>query len=98
MIRSWRHSGFDVYVGESIEPDNRELLEHIARYLLRAPVSLEHLWYNPEAGTVTIRPLAGDGDTPVELGAQEFIARLITHIPDVQERQVVYFGALDTSP
>ena len=36
----------------------------IARYLLRAPVSLERLWHNPEAGTVTIRPLAGEGDTP----------------------------------
>ena len=44
LIRSWRHTGFDVYVGGPIEPDNRELLEHIARYLLRAPVSLELIW------------------------------------------------------
>ena len=93
LIRSWRHSGFDVFVGEPIAPDDRRALEHVARYLLRAPVSLERLWYNPEAGTVTIRPLAGEGEKPVELGAQEFIARLITHIPDVQERQVIYYGA-----
>ena len=65
LIRSWRHSGFNVYVGDPIEPDNRQLLEHIARYLLRAPVSLERLWYNPEAGTVTVRSLAGEGNTPV---------------------------------
>ena len=93
LIRSWRHSGFGVYVGEAIEAGDREALEHVARYLLRAPVSLERLWYNPEAGTVTIRPLAGEGEKPVELGAQEFIAHLITHIPDVQERQVIYYGA-----
>ncbi len=42
---------------------------------------------------VTIRPLAREGDAPVELEALEFIARLIAHIPDVQERQVVYYGA-----
>ncbi len=93
LIRSWRHSGFNVYVGDPIEPDNRELLEHIARYLLRAPVSLERLWYNPEVGTVTIRPLVGEGDASVELEALEFIARLLLHVPDVRERQVLYYGA-----
>jgi len=93
LIRSWRHSGFGVHVGEAIGPGNRRTLEHVARYLLRAPVSLERLWYNPEAGTVTIRPLAGEGEKPVKLSVHEFIARLITHIPDVQERQVVYYGA-----
>ena len=77
LIRSWRHSGFNVYVGEAIGPEERQTIGHIARYLLRAPVSLERLWYNPEAGTVTIRPLAGEGDSPVELGVLEFIARLI---------------------
>ena len=92
LIRSWRHSGFGVYVGEEIGPGERQALEHVARYLLRAPISLERLWYNPEAGTVTIRPLAGEGEKPVVLGAHEFIADLITHVPDVQERQVVYYG------
>jgi len=92
LIRSWRHSGFGVHVGEAIGPGEREALGHVARYLLRAPVSLERLWYNPEAGTVTIRPLAGEGEKPLVLGAHEFIAHLITHVPDVQERQVVYYG------
>ena len=65
LIRSWRHSGFGVYVGEAIEAGNREALEHVARYLLRAPISLERLWYNPEASTVTIRPLAVDSESSV---------------------------------
>ena len=93
LIRSWRHSGFNVFVGEAIGPEEGQTIGHIARYLLRAPVSLERLWYNPEAGTVTIRPLAGEGNAPVELEVLEFIARLILHIPDFHERQVVYFGA-----
>ncbi|MFC1595540.1 IS3 family transposase, partial [Gemmatimonadota bacterium] len=41
LIRSWRHSGFNVYVGEAIGSGDRQTLEHVARYLLRAPVSLE---------------------------------------------------------
>ena len=77
LIRSWRHSGFDVYVGQAIKPDNRELLEHIARYLLRAPVSLERMWYNPEAGTVKIRPLANPLLCP-ECGGEMRIISFIT--------------------
>lgn len=92
LIRSWRHSGFGVHVGEAIGPEDRQSLEHVARYLLRAPVSLERMRYDPQTQTVTIRPLAAEGNEPVELQALEFIARLIQHIPDVQERQVVYYG------
>ena len=92
LIRSWRHSGFDVCVGEPIAAEDRETLGHVARYLLRAPVSLERLWYDPQAGQVTLRPLAGERAEPVELEPLEFIARLVQHIPDVGERQVVYYG------
>ena len=61
LIRSWWHSGFDVYAGEPIASEDRETLGHVARYLLRAPVSLERLWYDPQAEKVTLRPLAGEG-------------------------------------
>ena len=92
LIRSWRHSGFDVYVGGPIGPDNRELLEHIARYLLRAPLSLERMRYNPQEGSVTIFPLSSEDNTPLVMEALEFISRLILHIPDPQERMVTYCG------
>jgi hypothetical protein len=93
LIRSWRHSGFDVYVGDPVARQDRQRLEHLARYLLRAPISLERLWYDPQAGNVTIRPLQEEGSEPVELEPLEFLARLIRHIPDVRERQVLYYGA-----
>ncbi|MFC1529694.1 transposase zinc-binding domain-containing protein [Gemmatimonadota bacterium] len=93
LIRSWRHSGFDVYVGEPVAPDDQRTLEHVARYLLRAPVSLERMRYDPQAARVTILPLSGEQGGVVELEALEFIARLILHIPDVRERQVLYYGA-----
>ncbi|MFC1559402.1 transposase [Gemmatimonadota bacterium] len=65
----------------------------MARYLLRAPVSLERMRYDPQAARVTILPLPGEQGGVVELEALEFIARLILHIPDVRERQVLYYGA-----
>jgi len=93
LIRSWRHSGFDVFVGQPIAPDDRRALEHVARYLLRAPVSLERMRYDPTEARVSIQPLPGEQGGTVELEALEFIARLILHIPDVRERQVLYYGA-----
>ncbi|MFC1540218.1 hypothetical protein ACFL41_01860 [Gemmatimonadota bacterium] len=57
LIRSWRHSGFDVFVGETIAPDDRRILEHVGRYLLRAPVSLERMRYDSQAARVSILPL-----------------------------------------
>jgi len=65
----------------------------VARYLLRAPVSLERMRYDPQTARVTILPLPGEQGGTVELEALEFIARLILHIPDVRERQVLYYGA-----
>ena len=61
---------------------------NIIAYLLRPPISLERLGYDPQTGKVTIRPLAGQGRAPVELEQLEFIARVVLHIPDVRERQV----------
>ena len=90
---SWRHSGFEVFLGELIAPDDRQALEHVARYLLRAPISLERMRYDPQTARVTILPLPGEQGGVVELEALEFIARLILHIPDVRERQVLYYGA-----
>ena len=60
LIRSWRHSGFDVFVGEAIKPHDRSALAHLTRYLLRAPVSLERMSYNPQNAKVMIQPLAGE--------------------------------------
>jgi len=60
-------AGPDVYVGEPITAEDRETLGHVARYLLRPPISLERLWYDPQAEKVTLRPLAGEKAKPVEL-------------------------------
>ena len=40
-LASWSHSGFSVFVGRSIEPDDEEARLRLARYLVKGPVSLE---------------------------------------------------------
>ena len=39
MLRSWRHSGFQVYVGPRIQFGEEEATENLARYIIRASFS-----------------------------------------------------------
>ena len=83
LIRSWRHSGFDVFVGEPIAPYDRRTLEHVARYLLRAPVSLERMRYDPQAARVTILPLIST-DPPGVAGGSATVPRLRRRNADLE--------------
>jgi hypothetical protein len=46
---SWHHSGFHVYCGEAIKPDDHEGIERLAQYIIRAPISQERMLYIPAA-------------------------------------------------
>jgi len=43
MLQSWKHSGFNVYRSRRVQPDERENLERLARYIIRNPFSLEKM-------------------------------------------------------
>jgi len=47
LLRSWRHSGFQVYAGPRIQPGEEEGMEHLARYIIRASFSQERMTYLP---------------------------------------------------
>ncbi len=36
MVMKWRHSGFNVFCGERIQPGDEEAMENLARYIVRA--------------------------------------------------------------
>ena len=38
-MMAWRHSGFNVYCGNTIWPHNEDGLENLARYIIRASFS-----------------------------------------------------------
>ena len=44
---SWHHSGFNVYIGDRIEPDDKAGLGNLARYIIRACFSQERMVYVP---------------------------------------------------
>ena len=52
LIRSWRHSGFQVYGGPRILPGEEEATENLARYIIRASFSQEGMTYLHEESRV----------------------------------------------
>jgi hypothetical protein len=44
---SWRHSGFNVYIGDRIYPSDKTGLGNLARYIIRACFSQERMVYVP---------------------------------------------------
>jgi len=52
LLRSWRHSGFQVFVGPRILPGEEEAMEKLARYIIRASFSQERMTYLPEESKV----------------------------------------------
>lgn len=49
---SWRHSGFNVYCGPTIWPNNDQGLEDLARYFIRACISAERMSCLPAKDTL----------------------------------------------
>jgi hypothetical protein len=94
----WPHSDFHVNHSVRLEADDACGILHLARYLARAPVSLERLQYDARKQQITWHsdkrqgPTAGTHVFP----ALEFLALLLAHVPDVQERLVREYGAYST--
>jgi hypothetical protein len=96
LLLSWRHSGFSVHTTVTVAPDDGAGLERLARYLLRAPVSLDSLAFDEEAGLASYRcrpgrePLTGE---TAGCDAAELLARVLIHIPEPRRHLVRYDGA-----
>ena len=92
---SWPHSGFHVHHGVRIEADDALGILQIARYSARAPMALERLRYDASKEEVTL--LSGKSEGPMAgthtFPALEFLAMLLTHVPDHHEILVREYGA-----
>ena len=42
-MMGWHHSGFNIYCGKTLWPDNEEGIENLARYIIRASFSSERM-------------------------------------------------------
>jgi len=66
----------------------------LARYCARAPVSLERMSFDPALEQVTYRSDKADGPTAgtATVDPLEFLARVVTHIPDPGQVMQRYYG------
>ena len=93
---NWRHSGFNVYCGSAIWPSNPEGLENLARYIIRASFSQERMTYvaAEESADFIAKVVyeSKDGKTSKTFQAVDWLAQLVTHIPNRGEQMVRYYG------
>ena len=96
-MMNWHNSGFNVYCGESIQPENQEGIERLAQYVVRAPISQERMTYIPKHespdGVAYVIYESKSGDTTETFTALDWLARIVTHIPNRGEQLVRYFYA-----
>jgi Putative transposase len=77
-------------------------LERLARYLARPPVSLERMEWDREKGEVLYRTARGhaeerggeeDGSDDLErIDELEFLARVVTQLPEPRKHSIRYYG------
>ena len=90
MLRSWRHSGFQVFVGPRILPREEEAMEKLARYIIRASFSQERMTYLPEESKVIHE--SKDGKEEKVFDALDWLAAMTSHVPNKGEQMVRYYG------
>src|SRR3989339_124787 len=93
---SWHHSGFNVYIGDRIESDDKAGLGNLARYIIRACFSQERLVYIPaeksDDGVAKVIYTSKDRKFRKVFMVLDWLARLTTHIPGRYEQTVRYYG------
>ena len=99
LLLSFRNSGFSVDTSPTVWPQDTQGLERLCRYLLRCPVSLSRIHFTPASRTLFYES-KGSHDDPLlshpkgeNLDVFEFIARVITQIPEPRKHGLRYFGA-----
>ena len=90
----WPHSGVQVHTGVGVPDDDRAFALRLARYCARNPVALERLSYDAEADRVTYRSDQAEGPTAGAATGDplDFLARLVTHIPNPGQVMSRYYG------
>jgi hypothetical protein len=90
-ILEQEHSGFSVWIGDTIAPEDEERIKFLSRYIERAPISLKKL--SLEGGMVRVHS-SNDAVPDSVVSPLEFLAMLSLQIPNRSESLVRYYGTL----
>ncbi|MFB3122601.1 MAG: transposase [Candidatus Binatia bacterium] len=90
MLRSWRHSGFNVFCGPRIYSRDEKATEILACYMIRASFSQERMSYLREEAKVVYE--SKDGKHGKVFNALEWLAAMSSHVPEKGEQMVRYYG------
>ena len=90
LIGTWKHTGFSVYSGKRINPKDKISTENLARYIIRASFSQERMKYYPDRPMVTYE--SKYGKDIAEFEPLEWLAALVSHIPDKGGQTLRYYG------
>jgi len=93
-MKSWEHSGFNVWLSEPIAAEEKERRLYLASYLKKCPVSLNRLEVEESGSEVQVRyhkktDLIQEHRVFTPL---EFLAELSSHLPNTWEQTSRYYG------
>jgi hypothetical protein len=91
-LLTWVHSGFSVHVGGAILPGDHDSLEHLGRYITRAPLKIDAVRETAQTVIVPTPPHPRTGQREMELDPLEMIHRLCQQIPAPRQHLVRYYG------
>ena len=94
VVKSWEHSGFRVWIGNEIHPEDEEKRLFISRYLEKSPISLKRLVILENQLDPTVRYYKKD-DSKTEhrdFSPLHFLAELSQQIPNMWEKTTRYYG------
>jgi len=91
---AWPHAGFHVHDGLWVPDGDGEFAKRLVRYCARNPVALERLTYDGPGTPVCYRSDKRDGPTAgtETVDPLEFLARIVTHIPNKHQVMTRYYG------
>jgi len=93
-MKSWEHSGFNVFSGQPVEPTDADQRRFLARYLMKPPLSGERI----DIDETGLEPLVrytktlDDGEQTRAFSPLEFLAEIQQHVPAKWEQLNHYYG------
>ncbi len=91
ILRSWRHSGFNIHNDIYLYPSDTQAIETLSRYIVRCPVSLLRLHYDKKSNYVIYQPKSKNRKAEL-LDPLDFLVRVLIHIPQPNQHSILYYG------